>query len=159
MDGGGEADALRPPCGRGVEAREREGEVAAPLIAHERVHLVDDDRVHPSEKLARPRRGEHEVERFGRRHEDVRRLPEDGRAGLLRRVASAERGSDGRRRETELGGGLADAGERRFEVLLDVARERLERRHVDHFDGLGGVEIGAPYEGVEAGEERRQRLA
>ena len=72
------------------------------------------------EELARAR-GEHQVERLGRRDQDVRRLAQHRRALLLRRVA----GADGDR---EL---AADALERRAQVALDVVGERLQRRDVD----------------------------
>ncbi len=54
---GREADALRPRVGDRVEPRERQGEVAAALVAHQGVHLVDDDRADAAQEqrgCARP---------------------------------------------------------------------------------------------------------
>src|SRR5262249_28956492 len=55
---------------------------------------------------------------------------------------------------------LADAGQRRFQVALDVVRERLERRDVDD---LGFVLEAAveplPHQAVDGGEKGRERLA
>ena len=53
VHGGREADPLRPRLGDRVESGEREREVAAALVAHQGVELVDDDRAHP----AKERRG------------------------------------------------------------------------------------------------------
>ena len=58
--GGREPDALQPPAALGhqrIEPLEAEREVAAALVAGERVHLVDDHGPHPSEQRARRRRG------------------------------------------------------------------------------------------------------
>ena len=72
--GGRQADALQPATAfgdEGVEALEAEREVAAPLVAGERVHLVDDDRAHAAQQGARRRCGEEDVERLGRGDEKV----------------------------------------------------------------------------------------
>src|SRR5262249_18502149 len=55
---------------------------------------------------------------------------------------------------------VADSGERRFEVALDVVGKRLERRHVDDV-GLVRKPAFDPRanERVDRAEERRQRLA
>lgn len=74
--GGGQADALHGLLEQVVEALERHGEVGAALRGGHRVHLVDDDRVDVDERFAGLRR-EHEVERLGRRDEDVRREPQE----------------------------------------------------------------------------------
>ncbi len=50
---GGEADALEPTPGEGVEALEREREVRAALVGGDGVDLVDDDRL----GVAQERRG------------------------------------------------------------------------------------------------------
>ena len=54
-----------------VEPLEAERQVAAALVAGQRVHLVDDDGAHPAQQRARRRRGEEEVERLGRGDEQV----------------------------------------------------------------------------------------
>ena len=86
---------------------------------------------HRSQRLARVR-GQEQVERLGRGDEDVGRLALKARPFGGRRIA----GADGNRRGQE---GVAarlrnpgDAGERRAQVALDVDRERLERRHIEH---------------------------
>jgi hypothetical protein len=160
VHGGREADALRAARGERVEPRERERQVAPALVAHEGVHLVDDDRAHVAQQLARPGGRQHQVEGFRRRDEHVRR-PAHHRGAVGRgRVAGAQRRADLRRGEAELASGLADALERGLEVLLHVAAQGLERRDVDDLDALGGMPaVRAVHERVEGGEEGRERLA
>ena len=90
--GGRQADALKTAAALGhqrVEALQAQREVAAPLVAGERVHLVDDDRAHAAQQGARRRRGEQEVERLGRGDEEVGRLFPHGDALGGRGVAGA----------------------------------------------------------------------
>ncbi len=54
-----------------------------------RVHLVEDERLDATECLARGR-GEHQVERLGRRDQDVGRLLDERAALLGRRVAGSD---------------------------------------------------------------------
>ena len=142
----GEPDALRlvPVALQRGEALERQREVRAALGRGDRVDLVDDDRLDVREDLARAA-GEHEVQRLGRRDEDVRRVAAHRGAVLLRRVAGAD--ADGEVR--------ADAAQRRAEVAVDVVGERLERRDVDEARVVGGLAARA----VERPQERGQRLA
>ena len=72
---------------------DRQREMGAALGRHQRVNLVDDDRVDGAERLARVRR-EEQIQRFGRRDEDVGRLALKSGPFALRRVA----GPDGDRR-------------------------------------------------------------
>ena len=78
-----------------------------------------------------------ELQRFGRRDENVGRLALESRAlGLpaYRRCGSRSSGLIRRRRVS--GGRLRDPGERRAQVPLDVDRERLQRRDVEHAAAL-----------------------
>ena len=79
------------------------------LVGGDGVDLVDDHRLDVREDLVRPR-GHHQIERLGRRDQDVRRLAEHRLAVLLRRVAGSEADLDRR----------ADALERRAQVAIDV---------------------------------------
>ena len=103
----------------------RDREVSAALDARDRMHLVEDQRVDGAQHLARLRR-QHQVERLGRRDQDVGRLLHDLAALLLRRVARAHRNPQLR----------LEACERAAEVALDVVVERLERRDVEHAQTL-----------------------
>ena len=102
-------------------------------------------------------RGHHEIERLGRRDQDVRRLAEHRLAVLLRCVAGAKAHSDRR----------ADALQRCSQVAVDVVAQRLQRRDVDRrtpcpsaSGSSGGVRIGrrAARESVDPPQERRQCL-
>ena len=103
----------------------------------------------PREHLARLR-GEHQVQRLGRRDEDVRRRAAHRRALALRRVAGADR-----RRVRS----AADPAQRRAQVALDVVGQRLERRDVDEarVRVVLGRRVGD--EAVEPPQERGERLA
>ena len=117
-----EADALGLAVAllQRVQALERQREVRAALGGGHGVDLVDDHRLDAGEDLARLR-GQHEVQRLGRRDEDVRRVAAHRRALALRRVAGADT-------HGEVG---ADAAQRRAQVALDVVGQRLQRRDVD----------------------------
>ena len=162
----GRTVALRPdPAGRlleqPVEALEREGEVGAALGAGDRVDLVDDDGVDVAQRLARRRR-EHQEQRLRRGDEDVGRMGDQPAALLLGGVARADPDRDLVERLAAAGPGLGDADERGAEVALDVDRERLERRHVQH----PGAQLASVrdrrlrvQQPVDARQERGQRLA
>ena len=110
----GRCVALRPirwtrPAGGVLEPLERQRQVRAALGLRDRVDLVDDHPLGVAEDLARPR-GQHQVERLGRRDQHVGRLAQHLRALALRRVA----GADG---DLDL---AADALQRRAQVALDV---------------------------------------
>ena len=87
---GAQADPLdrRPPAWR-LEALERQREVRAALGVRDGVDLVDDHRLDAAEHLARLR-GEDQVQRLGRRDEDVGRVAEHRGALALGRVAGAD---------------------------------------------------------------------
>jgi hypothetical protein len=62
----------------------------------------------------------------------------------------------GRASGGELG---ADAGDRRLEVLPDVVRKRLQRRHVDDERLVGkGLARALAHQRIDGGQERRERL-
>ena len=111
-----------------------------------------------AQRLARVRR-QQQVERLRRRDEDVGRLALEPRALGLRRVAGADRD---RRRDVGVAaavGDLGDAGERRAQVALDVDRERLERRDVEHAAAAALGRRRREHQAIEAPEKRGQRLA
>ena len=75
--------------------------------------------------------GQHQVQRLGRRDQDVGRLAQHRLALALRRVAGADR-------DLQVG---ADAAQRRAQVAVDVVGQRLQRRDVDEPDAP--VAVGA----------------
>ena len=127
-----------------LEPLQREREVRAALRARDGVHLVEDHRLDPAERLARLR-GQEQEERLGRRDEDVGRRPQHPAPLLRRRVA-------GPHRDLEL---RVEPRERAAKVPLDVVVERLERRDVEQPQPSPG-DVVQP---VDADEERRQRLS
>ncbi len=70
---GGEADALQAVATQSREPLEREREMGAALVRRDGVDLVDDHRARGLEHRAPGLRAEQDVERFRRRHQDVRR--------------------------------------------------------------------------------------
>jgi hypothetical protein len=174
-----QADALERWSGcvpQRLEPLDGERQMGPALARDEGVDLVDDEDLDGGERLARGRR-EHEVERLGRRDEDVgggsrhpcalsgRRVARAHvHGGCVRRVAAAERPR-------------GDPGDGHAEVPFDVHGERLEGRDVQHarpgargrrgpIPGLraghaapGGAWRRLAYETVDGDEERGQRLA
>ena len=141
---GRQADALDRLAGQPVEPLQAERQVRAALGARDGVHLVDDHRLDPAQRLARLR-GQQQEERLGRRDQDVGRVAHHRGALLLRRVAGAD--ADAQLR--------AQAGERPAQVALDVVVERLQRRDVEEAQPLARARV----EPVDPVEEGRQRLA
>ena len=154
----------RPARSRCSSRSRRQREVGAALRAGDRVDLVDDHVLDAAEDLARLAR-EHQVERLGRRDEDVRRAAGDVPAVLGRRVAGAARDRDVGAGRAEAGGGEGDPGERRPEVALDVVGQRLERADVQDADAcpvwpfVGGRSRRRRGQPVERPEERGEGLA
>ena len=139
-----QADPLDRLTGQAVEPLEAEREVRAALGARDGVHLVDDHRLDPAQRLARLR-GEQQEERLRGRDQDVGRLAHHRGALLLRRVAGAD--ADAQLR--------AQAGQRPAQVALDVVVERLQRRDVEQPQALARSRV----EPVDPVEEGRERLA
>ena len=65
--------AASRPAAQRLEPLERQREMAAALVRRDRMDLVDDHRAHGRQHRAAGLRAEQHVERFGRRHQDVRR--------------------------------------------------------------------------------------
>ena len=158
--GRGQADAGEGPSGQRVQALQREREMRAALVAGDGVDLVHDRGLRAREHGPPALAGEEDVERFRRRHQDVRRLPAHGLARRARGVAGAHHGADAGAGLPGLGKGAVDARERHFQVLVHVVAERLERRDVDHPGRVGQRRPAAvPDQGVDGGEEPGQGLA
>ena len=156
-----QADAQRRPPGDGFQALQRKRQVRAALVSRERMDLVDDDRLHRLQRRARALCGEVEVQRLGRRHEQVGR-PADHHLALVRgRVSGADGDRYRRRRHAELARHLRDLRQGLFEVGVHVYRECLQRAQVDDRGGARDrlARLVGAIEGVDRREEARQRLA
>ena len=155
-------DAVARPGSQRLEPLEAEREVRAALGAGDRVDLVDDDVLDVAEDLARGA-GEHQVQRLGRRDQDVGRVAGDLAPILGGRVARPAGDRDVRRLVAHPRGRQGDPGERRPEVALDVVGQRLERRDVQDADRAGGLarrrrpRVGR--QPVQAPQERGEGLA
>ena len=149
-------------CPKCLEALEAEGQMRPALRAGDGVDLVDDDVLDAAQDLA-GRAGQHQVERFGGRDQDVRRAAGDLAPVLGRRVAGPAGDRDVGHGLAEALRGQGDAGQRGAQVALDVVGQRLERRDVQDADGAGRLAGGRRArvrgEPVEGPEERGQGLA
>ena len=126
-----EPNTLGAPRAECVQPLERQHEMGAAFVPRHRVDLVHDHGAHPAQRLPALRRGDEQVQRFRRRHQEVGWALDHGCPRRGRRVAGAEQHPEIRRQEPQLPRHAPDLGERRPEVLLDVSGERLERRDID----------------------------
>ena len=155
-----QADPQQRPAGDPLQALERQRQVRAAPGADHRVDLVDDDGADGAQHAPAALRRQQQIQRLRRRHQDVRRLLQHGRALGRGGVAGSDGGGDARRREA---GGCSqrhDAATRLGEILVDVRAQRLERRDVEDADFVR-KRPAQPFleQLVDGGEKRRQRLA
>ena len=136
----------RPAAAR--QPLERQRQMRAALGRGDRVDLVDDAPLGAGEQLLRAA-GQHQVQRLGRRDQDVRRLAQHRLALALGRVA-------GPHRHLQVG---ADPAQRHAQVAVDVVGERLQRRDVDEPDVLAAPASRSSRQPVDRPQERGQRLA
>ena len=144
-----------------LEALEAEREVGAAPRADDGVDFVDDHGADRPQHLAAALGRQQQIQRLGRRDQNVRRRAQHRRALGLRRIAGANGGGDARRaRCPALRAMPRDAAARFGQVLVDVRAQRLERRHVDdaHFVRQRRTQTFLK-QVVERGQKRRERLA
>ena len=126
----GESDAHGRLAAERIQPLERQHQVRAALAAGDRVQLVHDHALDALQHRAAGFRGQQDEERLRRRDQDVRRRLAHAVALEGRGVAGADGVADRHVVDALLEELVADAGERLLEVLLDVVRERLQRRHI-----------------------------
>ncbi len=158
---GRQPDPVRPRVAQCLESLEREREVRAPLVARDRVDLVDDHGVDRLQRDAPARAGDQQVQRLRRRDHEARRGPHHARPLRARGVTGAHPDFDVRRVEPELARDLGDLTQGALQVLGDVDRERLQRRHVHDARDTGDrlTRLVGQVALVDALEERGERLA
>ena len=157
---GGEADALQAVAAERREPLQRQGEMRAALVRRDSVDFVDDHRPRGLEHRAAGLRAEQNVERFRRRHQDVRRTAAHPAALGGGRVARSDPGADFDIREPAPAQLLPDAGQRRLEIAMNVVRQRLERRHVDDLRRIGELALETlSNQVVDRSQKGRKRLA
>ncbi len=100
---GRQADAGRP-IRQQVEPLQRERQVCAALVIGDGVDFVDDDGLDMAQDGAAAIRGEQNVERLGRGHQDVRRPLEHVAPLFHQRVAGADGGANFGHQQAAFGG-------------------------------------------------------
>ena len=156
----GESHARRRLRGQRGEPFQRQREMAAALVRRQCVDLVDDDGARGGKHRPARLRTEQDVERLGSRHDDMGRPPPHARAFRLRGVAGAYQGTNVHVGKTERFKLRTDAGERSCQVLLDIVRQRLQRRDIDNERLIRQRCLDAlPHQFVDSSEERGERLA
>ena len=158
--GGRQAHPRGAAAHQGIQPLQRERQVAAPLAPHQGVDLVHDHRAHAAQHAPSGLGAQQHIQRFRGGHQDVGGAPAQGRALGLGSIASADGGADPdirKRPRCEL---VANPRQRRLEVDVDVVRERLQRRDVQHQGGVGQAEGEAlPHQRVDGGQERGECLS
>ena len=151
-----QADALQRPAADVVEPLEREREVGAAARLHHGVDFIDDDDPGGPQHGARALGGQQQVERLRRGHQDMRRRAQHRCALVLGRIAAAHRGGD-----FHVRGERPDLAPRLGEVLMNVGRKRLQRRHIDdaHFIRQAALLLRFAQQVVDRSEEGGERLA
>jgi hypothetical protein len=153
-------DALHACGGHLLQPLERQCQMRPATRADDGVNFVDDHGAGRSQHVAAALCGEEQVQRFGRRHQDVRRRAKHRGTLGLGRVSGPHRAGHPAWRESHFCHDSPDATARLGKVLVDVAAERLERRHVDDADFVrqcGALRLA--HQIVERREKRGQRLA
>ncbi len=149
--------ALHPRRDR-LQASQRERQQVAALAGRESVDLVDHHAAEAGKQLEAVGIAQQQRQALGRGQQDVRRADALALLAVRRRVAAA--GLDPDRQ--------SDLLDRRNEVALDVARQRLERRDVERVQTLAGnfpaaraecrqrrQETGECLAGARVGDEQR----
>ncbi len=155
-----EADAQQTAAAQRGQPLERDCQMRAALVRRQRMDLVDDDRPRRRQHFAAGFGAEQDVERLRRGHDDVRRKPAHALPLSGRRVASAHPGADFQVRQPSPLQGLADAGERDFEIALNVVGQRLQRRDVDDLRLVREAAVHAlANQGVDRREKGGERLS
>ena len=159
---GRQADARQRAPREFLEPLQRQRQMRAAFVRRQCVNLVDDDGAGAGQHLPPALAGEQDVQRLGRRDDDVRETPAHLLALALRRVSRAHRAADSRLRQAQAFQLGTDPFERQFEIALDVVRQRLQRRNVDDARLVGkhaAARNRLAHQRIDRREKRRQRLA
>ena len=155
-----EADPLQAVAAQSLEPFQRQSEMGAAFVRRDSVDFVDDHRPGVSQHRAPGLRTKQNVERFRRRHQDVRRAAAHPVALGRGRVARSDPGANfdvGKTAPAQL---LADPSQRRFEVAMDVVRQRLEGRDVDDLRRIRERRLETlSHQVVDRRQKGRERLA
>ncbi len=134
--------------------------MSAAFVVGHGVDLVDDHRLNIAQNRPALLRGQQDVQRLRRGHQNVRRTLQHRPPLVHQRVASADRGANLRHQEPALARHLKNFAERYFKVLLDVVAQRLQRRNVEDFSTVLKIARQClPHQPINAGEKSGESLA
>ena len=157
---GRQADAGQLVAAQGRQALQRQRQMGAALVRRHGVDLVDDHRPRGRQHRAAGLGAEQDVERFRGRDDDVRRAARmrwRSLGGVSPVRTQVRISMSGRPRRAEF---VADAGERRLQVVLDVVGQGLQGRDVDHLCRVGQpVGQALAHQRIDRRQEGRQGLA
>ena len=128
----GQPDAQQPVAAEFSKPLDREREVSAAFVRRDRMNFVDDHRSCGRQHLAAGFRAQQDVERLRRRHHDMGRAAAHALALGRRRIAGPYPGANIDGSQSAPAEMVANSGQRHFQIAVDIVRERLERRHIDH---------------------------
>jgi hypothetical protein len=121
----GQSNALKSSA-QLLQSLQRQRQMRPPLIPRQRMNLINNHRLDRLEHLAPTPRGQQDVQRLGRRDENVRRLAQHRRPLRLRRIPGAHRYSNLRKLRIQ----LRQLAQRRLQILLHVVAQRPQWRDV-----------------------------
>ncbi len=127
-----QSDARQSGPRQRLQPFQRQREMRAAFVAGDRVDLIDDHGAAGGEHVAPRLRTEQNVQRFRGGHDDVRRLAPHARTFGLRCVSRAHHRANGHVRQIQGREFFTNTHQRCVEIALNVVRQRLQRRHVDH---------------------------
>ena len=157
---GRKADAHRRLVSQRFQPLERKRQVRAALVVGDGVNFVDDHGLDVAQDGAALVRGQQNVERLGRGHQNVRRALQHRAPLFHQRVAGANGGANLRHQQAALAGQRENFAERDFEIFLDVVAQRFQRRNIENFGAVGrssGERFA--HQAIDAGEKCGQRFA
>ena len=124
------------------------------------MYLVDDHRADAAEHAASSETGQHDVQRFGRRYQNVRGLSKHPRARGGRRVSRANSDPNLRKLLPFRGESFFELGERPIEISLNVVVKRFQRRDVKQMNSVRKRLLCSAHDQlVQLPQERRQSLS
>jgi hypothetical protein len=144
--------------------------MSAAFCPDQRMDLVNDHRIDRAQDLA-GLRSQHQIQRLGRRDQDLRRMAPQPRPIFRRRITRPDGDRGLMVNSTIAIGGRPHPGQRRTEISLDIDPQGFQRRNVQHPHArvatCGGrfridpARRGPPgkHDAVDGDQERRQRLS
>ena len=110
--------------------------MGAAFVADHRVNFVEDKRARRLQHAPATFAGQQNVERFRRRHDDVRRPLGHRRAFARGRVAGPDKRANIDFGQTQRAQFFLNPGQRNLQIALNVVAERFERRNVNDVSGV-----------------------